>query len=131
MLKLLPQMFKVSISQNKELIQLEKTYYLRRSTNASAPRFSGPRHLGAVSVTAQPAAPNPAAGGGSRVGPLKTAVPPSPTALSRDSGREVRLRLKPQRSSGRTYFNMLLKLSDVRLYVSGGRVFRVVCYAIC
>lgn len=55
-------MFKVRISQNKELIQLEKTSYQRRSDNVSAPRCSSPRHLGAVSVTAQPAAPNPAAG---------------------------------------------------------------------
>lgn len=124
-------MFKVRISQNKELIQLEKTYYLQSSANVLAPRCSSPWHLGAVSVTAQPAAPNPAAGRGSRVGPLKTAVPPSPTALSRDSGREVRLRLKPWRSSGRTYFNMFLKLADVKLCVSGGREFRVVCYAIC
>lgn len=45
--------------------------------------------------------------------------------------REVWLHLKPRRSSGRTYFNMLLKLSDVRLCVSGGHVFLVVCYAIC
>lgn len=110
-------MFKVRISQNKELIQLEKTYYLWRRANVLAPCCSSPWHLGAVSVSAQPAPPNPAAGTGSRVGPLKTAVPPSPKALSGDSGR--------------TYFNMFLKLSDVRLCVSGGRELRVVCCAIC
>lgn len=82
-------------------------------------------------MAAQPAAPNPAAGGGGRVGPLKTVGLTSPKALSGDSGREVWLHLKPRHSSGRTYFNMLLKLSDVRLCVSGGHVFLVVCYAIC